>query len=712
MKVAQIICTFPPYKGGMGNSVYNFSKELAVLGADVTVLTPAYDEQAIADELFEVVRLKPWLKYQNAGFIPQLFGYLKKFDLIHLHYPFFGGAEVVWLYKFLHPKTKLIVTYHQDSIIDKGWRKYIVKFYNKFFLPLLIKSVDVVTCSSLDYIKHSNLSKYYFLDAKKFVELPLGIDVQFWQPQSKNLAWLSEFGWDAGDKIILFAGAMSTTHGFKGVDILIKAGAKLKEAGTYFKMLLVGNGNLVEDYKRQINEAGLADIIKIKTGATNRDLRDYYNLAYVAVLPSVNKSEVFGLVLAEAMACAKPVVASNLPGVRTVAKDLLAEPGDTDDLADKLKWLLANEAKAQELGAANLVRARAQYDIKKLAGQLKLLYRQSVSGDSANLSLWQLGKEFIDRLIYRIPKLPKEAQIEVTNRCNFSCKMCQRYGLGVSFTDMDWSTYEKILDKTDGIKSLVLTGWGEPFLHPRIFDMITSAKERGHNVRLTTNASLLNEACRQNIFASGLDAITFSIDDTEPDEHGWGHEIAKQLDNIRQFMAEKHLGGFKIKVYFQAMYHLGGDGKIFKIIELAKKLGVDRVRISRLDLRFNKDMKRPSLAEEQALVKKIMSAKHLGVGVDFLPYLAFDGLLSRLYYLIHPLLHRRGRYCLRTFDNIYINQAGGATPCCSLPKLALGNISEQSLETIWQNQHFQHFRSHQKMVCGKCDVLSVRPYDF
>lgn len=712
MKIAQIICTFPPYRGGMGNSVYNFAKELAVAGVDVTVLTPAYDGVMGADEPFEVIRIKPWLKYQNAGFIPQLYTYLKNFDVIHLHYPFFGGAEVVWLYKFLYPKAKLIVTYHQDSIVDKGWRKYIFAIYNKFFSPLIIKSADVVTCSSLDYITNSNLSKYYFIEAKKFVELPLGINTEFWQPQSKNLELLSEFGFNADDKIILFVGAMSTTHGFKGVDVLIQAGAKLKEAGTDFKMLFIGNGNLVENLRQQIKEAGLADIIKIKTNATNIDLRDYYNLAYVSVLPSINKSEVFGLVLVEAMACGKPVIASDLPGVRTVAQDLLVEPGNASDLAEKLTWILANTDKAKEFGEANLARARAKYDIKKIAERLKLLYRQTLSSGSADMSIWQLAKEFIDRITYRVPKLPKEAQLEVTNRCNFNCKMCQRYDLGVSFTDMDWEMYEKILDKVVGIKNLVLTSWGEPFLHRRIFDMIRAAKERGHNVRLTTNASLLNERFRQNIFESGLDAITFSIDDVEPDNNGWGHEITKQLDNITKFLSEKHLGGFKIKVYFQTMYHVDGEDKIFKIIELAKKLGVDRVRISRLDLRFNCDLKRPSLAQEKALVKKLLSAKHLGVGVDFLPYLAFDGLLARAYNLVYPLLHRQGPPCLRTFDNIYINQAGGVTPCCSLPKLSLGNISEGSIEEIWRNQHFQHFRAHQKMVCGKCDVLSVRPYDF
>ncbi len=726
MKVAQIICTFLPYKGGMGNSVFNFAKALTDLGVDVTVLTPAYDAQNATEEKFKIIRLKPWFKYQNAGFIPQLFGYLKDFDVIHLHYPFFGGAEAVWLYKFLHPRAKLLVTYHQDSVIDKGWRKYIFAFYNKFFLPLLIKSADTVTCSSLDYIKNSNLTKYYFLEPDKFVDLPLGIDLEFWQPQTKNLARLDEFGFKASDKIILFVGAMSTTHGFKGVDVLLKAGVKLKAVGADFKMLLVGNGNLVEDLRQQIKELGLEEVVKIKSNASNVALRDYYNLAYTAVLPSINKSEVFGLVLVEAMACGAPVVASNLPGVRTVVAEgeggLLVEPNDSDDLADKLQWLLNNETTAKDFGSSNLQRVQNKYDIKVIAGQLKMLYRQVLSFGSAKLSPWRLAQEFLERWLYVIPDLPKEAQIEVTNRCNFSCKMCQRYDLGVSFTDMDWETYERILDKTEGIKNLVLTSWGEPFLHPRLFDMIAGAKERGHDVRLTTNASLLNEACRNNIFASGLDAITFSVDDTETDDQGFGHEIAKQLDNITKFLEEKHLGGFKIKVYFQTTYHMNGDNpsspeatsgqdKIFKIIDLAKKLGVDRVRISRLDLRFNHELQRPSLAQEKALVKKLLKSKNLGVGIDFLPYLAFDGFLARLYNLFYPWLHRGGPPCLRTFDNIYINQAGDVTPCCSLPKLALGNIAEASIAEIWKNQHFQHFRNHQTIVCGKCDVLSVHPRD-
>lgn len=52
MRIAQIICTFPPYKGGMGNSVYHFSRGLAALGHEITVFTPAYPRRAdLAEKL-------------------------------------------------------------------------------------------------------------------------------------------------------------------------------------------------------------------------------------------------------------------------------------------------------------------------------------------------------------------------------------------------------------------------------------------------------------------------------------------------------------------------------------------------------------------------------------------------------------------------------------------------------------------------------------
>ncbi len=92
--------------------------------------------------------------------------------------------------------------------------------------------------------------------------------------------------------------------------------------------------------------------------------------ADVLVLPSINSNEAFGIVLIEALACGVPVIASNLPGVRSVFKDgvegLLVEPGDSLDLKLKIEWLLNNEALRQEMAKRARVLALQKYNDARL----------------------------------------------------------------------------------------------------------------------------------------------------------------------------------------------------------------------------------------------------------------------------------------------------------------------------------------------------------
>ncbi len=91
MRIAQIVCQFRPYKGGINETAYYFSRELVKLGHNVTVLTPLYDNKLKSEEEmdgFKIKRIKPFLKYGNAAFIPKLWKELDNFDIIHLHEPF------------------------------------------------------------------------------------------------------------------------------------------------------------------------------------------------------------------------------------------------------------------------------------------------------------------------------------------------------------------------------------------------------------------------------------------------------------------------------------------------------------------------------------------------------------------------------------------------------------------------------------------------
>ena len=101
--------------------------------------------------------------------------------------------------------------------------------------------------------------------------------------------------------------------------------------------------------------------------------------------------------------------------------------------------------------------------------------------------MFNLVAETINRLRYKLPAKPRYVQIEVTNRCNLDCHMCPREDLNIELEHMDWDKFTTVVDKLQDHEDITLTGWGEPFLHPRIFDMIAYCKEKGHKVMITSN---------------------------------------------------------------------------------------------------------------------------------------------------------------------------------------------------------------------------------
>src|SRR4030042_3313329 len=149
MKIAQIVCRFKPYKGGISNIAYEHALGLAKLGHQVTVFTPLYNpkDKGFTSSDFEIKRLTTLGKIGNGAFLPQLFWSVKNFDLVHLHYPFFGGAEVVWLAKLWHgKKMRLVVSYHMD-VVGGIFLRWFFKFHFKFLMPRIIKSADKIIIS-------------------------------------------------------------------------------------------------------------------------------------------------------------------------------------------------------------------------------------------------------------------------------------------------------------------------------------------------------------------------------------------------------------------------------------------------------------------------------------------------------------------------------------------------------------------------------------
>lgn len=384
MKIAQVVSTFPPYKGGIGNTAFNFALALQFMNLDLTTFFPQYDQQELVDEQLEIQPVKPLLTKGNAAFVPGLYKKIAEFDIIFFHYPFFGGTEAILLRKLLNKKQKLVIYYHQDSMPPKDLlRKLIFKFYNLVWLPLLLRLADKIIVSSFDYAQNSNIAKFLQKNKYKFEAVPFGINHQIFKPLEsldKNLNQIKKMiDYHDNQKIISYVGNISSTHYFKGLDYLLDAFAQLAGEFNNIKLCLVGRGDLVAKYQQKIKDWQLDKRIIILNNLNDQQLNAVYNLSSVNVLPSINRAEAFGLVSSEAMATGTPVITSDLPGVRDVYENgvsgLTCQIKDAADLAACLKKIISNDRLRQQMGEAALDKSR-EYDWAKSAAKLKNIFQE------------------------------------------------------------------------------------------------------------------------------------------------------------------------------------------------------------------------------------------------------------------------------------------------------------------------------------------------
>lgn len=322
-----------------------------------------------------------------------------------------------------------------------------------------------------------------------------------------------------------------------------------------------------------------------------------------------------------------------------------------------------------------------------------------------------LALDTLNRLKYKIPKKPRHIQIEVTNRCNMDCSMCPREDLEIELEHMDWEKFTAVVDQLQAHEDITLTGWGEPFLHPRIFDMIAYCKNREHRVMITSNGLFTKPVIVDQILQSGLNALTFSIDSMEESASvAEGHNnntVYKNIETVAQLRKNKSLS-----LRLQSTLHADCENDLYDVIRYAGKIGCEVVNVGRLDRKYAPNLKRPDLKNEERIFQNANRiAKSSGVQLDWIQYSVSQGIKRFAYRLLRKKLHRSGKYCLKTFDNAYISREGYVTPCCLLPEAKMGNMLNQNLEDIWQSDGFNDFRENYRKTCGSCDLWTISQVD-
>lgn len=367
MRIAAAVCSYPPYRGGIGNAAARQAAALVEAGHQVRVLCPAHDG-ARRDEVvdgIEVRRLPALVRHGVSAFVPTLARHLGDVDALYLHYPFYGGAEVAALAARAR-RIPYIAFFHMD-VRAGGLRGGAIRAYDRTVAPAILRGARRVMVSSFDYAKDATLGR---LRLRNLRELPYGVDTSRFSPGAPDPGAMHRLGLDGSVPIILFVGGMDAGHAFKGVPVLIEAMAGLPRGAA--RLVAVGDGELRPGFEA-LASARLGEDVRFVGSAPDDLLRDLYRAAAVTVLPSVTREEAFGIVLIESMACGTPVIASDLPGVRTVLDEetgLLATPGDAARLREALRALIGDTARRERMGARARLRAQERYSRERERDQL------------------------------------------------------------------------------------------------------------------------------------------------------------------------------------------------------------------------------------------------------------------------------------------------------------------------------------------------------
>jgi len=376
MRVAHVTATYPPRSTGTGNVAHHNALELVRRGHDVHVFTIAGRDTLLRERRdgIEIHRLEPWFQTGNAALAPALFRSLSTFDLVHLHMPFYGGCEAVYALKRLRNKP-LVITHHQDVILS-GPAGLVSAFHDRFIGRALMRAADRVFFTSLDYGRASRFADLLAGRRLQAVELPNGVDPQRFAPGPPSEDLVRRHGL-AGKDVVLFVGALDRAHYFKGVPVLLRALARIRRPD--LAVIVVGGGDMRSIYEAEARTLGLTGQVRFAGFVQDEDLPDYYRLADVTVLPSTTMGEAFGLVLLESLATATPVIASCLPGVRTIVAHeqdgYLVPPGDVEALAGTLSELLSMPpARRRALGLAGRSKVENRYAWRRSGDRLECLY--------------------------------------------------------------------------------------------------------------------------------------------------------------------------------------------------------------------------------------------------------------------------------------------------------------------------------------------------
>jgi phosphatidylinositol alpha-mannosyltransferase len=372
MKIALVSPYDIAHPGGVVNHILALNNQFTKMGHEVRIIAPASREIADKDKrLLPIGKARPFpvrgttirisMSLRLASKIKEALA-REKFDIIHLHEP------------FMPMLCSAVLRFSDSANIGTFHACHGSPGYN-FGWPVSTYMLNRRRRKLVGKIAVSKVAMNY---ASKYVPgyyniIPNGIDLEHFSP---NVSPVERFC--DGKLNILFVGRLEKR---KGLNYLLKAYQQVKTKAPNTRLIIVGPGiRFRKKYEKYVRHSGLADVFF--AGMVSYDeLPRYYKTADIFCSPAIGR-ESFGIILLEAMAVGKPIVATSIEGYASVIthgrEGLLVPPKDDKELAQALLSLISDEPLRRQMAARGVLTAQ-DYDWKKVARRVLDYYIRILS---------------------------------------------------------------------------------------------------------------------------------------------------------------------------------------------------------------------------------------------------------------------------------------------------------------------------------------------
>ena len=385
MRVVQlssdVLPTPPKYGGAIETYVWNVSKFLSHMGVEVHVISIGDSEKTLAinNNLYvhtyrlphvSILSISGATIYKNVPFLAiklsEMLSRIERrygsIDVVHSHYPSTALASLMWR-KIFGSEALFVLTAHGE---------YVGNILDSF----IFRTYDVI-CAVSNYIRQQIIRKFN-VDLTRIKVLHNAVDSDLFKFDEIRAKMIREKLGIQNEPLLLYVGRIIPE---KGLDKLIKIMPLILSEFPTAKLIIAGPKGYFSGERSQYFSyiSHLIKSLKIESSIIYlgslpiHELIGAYSAADVCIVPSI-WNEPFGLVVLEAMACSKPVVAFNVGGIPEIISDgidgFLVARGDEEELASKILFLLEHPEVRIEMGRNARKKVEKEFSYKRLAVRL------------------------------------------------------------------------------------------------------------------------------------------------------------------------------------------------------------------------------------------------------------------------------------------------------------------------------------------------------